>query len=146
MASLYLRKTLSGFVPNDEASAELWRRYKQGGVYRADVVKPRSYQHHKLAFALLNLTFDNQDRYTDFETFRKAVALAAGHVEELVTLEGEIVRLPASLSFDSLDEIEFTRVFGAMMTVCANLLHDMGRDELAAEVSVYANEHYGAAA
>lgn len=145
MARLYLRKTLRGFEPADEPSAQIARKFKLGEEYRADVVKPRSYHHHKLCFALLNLTYDNQERYSNFEDFRKAVAMAAGHTEELVTLHGEIVRLPASLSYDALDEIEFTRVFGAMMTVCAQIL-GMENPELEAEVSKYADEHYGAAA
>jgi hypothetical protein len=146
MARLYLTKTLSGFIPADEPSLEVWRRFKLGESYRADIVKPRSYQHHKLCMALLNLTYMNQDRYQNFEPFRKAVAIAAGHTEELVTVDGEILKLPKSLSYDALDEIEFTKVFGAMMTVCAHLLHGMGLEELEAEVSKYCDEHYGAAA
>ena len=145
MAKLYLRKTLRGFEPADDPSKEAWRRFKQGEVYRADVVKPRSYQHHKLCFALLNLTYANQDRWNSFEAFRKAVAIAAGHTEELVTVHGEIIRLPKSLSYDSLDEVEFTQVFGAMMTVCAEIL-GLTCPELEPEVSKYADEHYGAAA
>ncbi len=146
MARLYLRKSLHGFVPADEPSMEVWKKYKWGETYRADVVKPRSYQHHKLAFALLNLTYSNQERYSNFETFRKAVAIAAGHTEELTTVDGEIIYLPKSLNYDTLDEIEFTKVFGAMMSVCAKILHNMGIDELEAEVSRYCDEHYGQAA
>lgn len=146
MARLYLRKTLTGFAPADEPSVEVWKKYKQGETYRADVVKPRSYQHHKLAFALLNLTYSNQEQYGNFESFRKAVAIAAGHTEELMTVDGEIIYLPKSLNYDTLDEIEFTKVFGAMMTVCAKILHNMGIDELEAEVSRYCDEHYGQAA
>lgn len=146
MARLYLKKTLTGFVPADEPSAELWKKFKQGEVYRADVVKPRSYQHHKLCFALLHLTYANQERYDNFEQFRKAIAIAAGHTDELVTLDGEIIRLPRSINYDTLDEIEFTQVFGAMMTVCASVLHDIGISELEAEVSRYCDEHYGRAA
>lgn len=145
MARLYLKKTLRGFEPSDEPSREVWKRFKVGEDYRTDVVKPRSYQHHKLCFALLNLTYENQERYSNFEDFRKAVAMAAGHTEELVTLHGEIVRLPASLSYDSLDEVQFTQVFGAMMTVCAQIL-GVENPELEAEVSKYADEHYGQAA
>jgi hypothetical protein len=59
MAQLYLRKTLTGFVCADEASQDVHRKYKIGEVYRADVVKPRNYQHHKLCMALLNLTWAN---------------------------------------------------------------------------------------
>jgi hypothetical protein len=144
MARLYLRRTLSGFAPADEPSLETMRKYKVGNVFRADVTKPRSYQHHKLIMALLNLTYANQDMYDDFEMFRKAVAVAAGHVQELVTVDGEIIRLPRSINYDTLDEIEFTKVAGAMMTVCCRLLKGIGADELEAEVSKYADEHYGA--
>jgi hypothetical protein len=138
VARLYLKKTLRGFEPADEPSQEAWKKYKLGEVYRGDVVKPRSYKHHKQIMALLTLTFENQDRYGDFESFRKAVAMAAGHTEELVTLHGEIVRLPASISYDALDEVEFTQVAGAMMTVCCQILGDIGAYELQAEISRYA--------
>lgn len=146
MARLYLRRTLTGFVPADEASATTMRGYKIGAAYRADVVKPRSYQHHKLAFALLNLTFENQERYRNFEHFRKAVAIAAGHVEELITLDGEVLLQPKSIAYDALDQVEFQRVFAAMMTVCCEVLKGIGAEELEAEVSRYADEHYGQAA
>lgn len=146
MARLYLRKTLSGFIPADEPSLEIARKYKLNEVYRADVVKPRSYAHHKLIMALLNLTFANQELYTNFEMFRKAVAVAAGHVDELVTVDGEIIKLPKSLNYDTLDEVEFTTVSGAMMTVCCRLLKGIGAEELEAEVSKYADDHYGAVA
>ncbi|MDE2107343.1 MAG: DUF1367 family protein [Patescibacteria group bacterium] len=145
MARLFLRKTLTGFAPADGPSTETWKRYKLNEVYKSDVVKPRSYRHHCLAFALLSLTFDNQDRYDNFEHFRKAVAIAAGHVEELVTLDGEVLLQPKSISYDALDEVEFTQVSAAMMAVCARLL-DVSEPELAAEVSRYADATYGAVA
>lgn len=142
MARLYLRKTLTGFAPADEETRQLGHKYKLGEVYRAEVAKPRSYQHHKLCMALLNLTYQNQERYSNFESFRKAVAMAAGHCEELHTLDGEVLKLPGSLSYDALDEVEFTQVMAAMMTVCAGIL-GMNAPELEAEVSRYADENYG---
>lgn len=142
MARLYLRKTLTGFIPADEETRLLGKKYKLGEVYKADVTKPRSYLHHKLCMALLNLTYQNQERYTNFESFRKAVAMAAGHCEELHTLDGEVLKLPGSLSYDALDEVEFTQVMAAMMTVCAGIL-GMNAPELEAEVSRYADENYG---
>lgn len=146
MAKLYLKRTLTGFVPADEASQAVARKYKLGDVYRADVVKPRSYQHHKLCFALLGLTFENQERYTNFEKFRKAVAIAAGHTEELITVDGEVLFVPRSLSYDELDEVEFSEVMPRLMTVCANILGGMDLGELEAQVALYADEHWGRAA
>ncbi|MCC7126438.1 MAG: DUF1367 family protein [Acidobacteria bacterium] len=146
MARVFLKRTLAGFAPADETSADTCRRYKVGDIYRADVVKPRSYAFHKLVFALLNLTFANQERYRNFEDFRKAVAMAAGHSREYIGVDGEIWREAGSLSYDALDQAEFDALFPRMMDVCALLLHDMDRAELAAEVERYASEHYGRAA
>jgi hypothetical protein len=146
VARAYLVRTKTGFEPADEPSREICSKFKVGDAYRAEIVKPRSYAHHKMIFALLNLTYENQDRYDNFESFRKAVAMAAGHTEELVTLHGEIVRLPKSLSYEALDEIEFTKIAAEMMTVCCSILGDIGAHELEAEVSRYASNNYGRAA
>jgi hypothetical protein len=145
MARIFLKRTLTGFMPADADAEEAVRLFKAGQVYRAEVVKPRSYQHHKLIMALLQLTFENQERYANFEHFRKAVAIEAGHVEELVAIDGTIHFLPKSLNYDTLDEVEFTKVGAAMMTVCADILC-VAEPELEAEVSRYCDAHYGRAA
>jgi hypothetical protein len=143
MAKVFLKRTLRGFEPADEASQETLRRFKVGDIAKAEVVKPRSYQHHKLAFALLTITFKNQERYAGFEQFRKAVALAAGHVEEIVKINGEIIELPGSLSYDALDQAEFEPVFARMMRVCADeFLGGIDQATLRAEVEQYAAEHF----
>jgi len=144
MATLFLKRTLSGFAPVDAPSEEQTKKYKLGTICRAEIVKPRNYRHHCLFMSLLAITFDNQDKFTDPQSFRRAVAFEAGHVKEFQTLDGEILRVPLSYSYDELpDEDEFTVKFGAAMTVCAKILHNMDHDELAREVERYADEHYG---
>ena len=151
VARLYLKRTQTGFVPADEPSLETMKKYKVGDVFRADVVKPRSYQHHKLCMALLNLTFDNLPEryamcYPTFDTFRYAVAKEAGHCEAFVDLQGEITSIPKSISYDAIpDDVEFGRIMAAMMTICAGILH-IEQPLLEQEVARYANEHYGRAA
>jgi hypothetical protein len=147
MATLFLRRTLAGFAPADAASEEGMKRYKPGNVCRAEIVQPRNYRHHCLFMSLLALTYDNQEAFTDPQSFRRAVAFEAGHVKEFQTLEGEILKVPLSYSYDELpDESEFNAKFGAAMEVCAKVLHNTDRDELAREVERYADEHYGRAA
>jgi hypothetical protein len=104
MARIYLKRTLSGLVPADEPSESLLRKYKVGEVYRADIVRPRSYQHHKQIMALLTLTYENLPEkyaksYPEFDMFRYAVALEAGHADAFVTLQGEITSVPKSISY-----------------------------------------------
>lgn len=144
---IWLKRTLTGFMPANEVSLEDCKRFKVGTVYRGDIVKPRSYKHHCLFLALLELTFENQERYTDFKMFRRAVALEAGHVEQVITLHGEVHLIPLAYSYDELpDENDFTAKFGAAMTVCARILHGMGLEELEGEVSRYCDQRYGIAA
>lgn len=151
MARMFLKRTLSGFVPADEPSASLLRKYKVGEAYRADVVKPRNYKHHKLILALLSLTYENLPErysrsYASFDQFRYAVAEAAGHAESYVSLEGEIRTRAKSISYEAIpDDVEFGKVAAAMMTICARIL-ELSEPELAAEVSKYADAHYGVAA
>lgn len=151
MARLYMKRTLTGLVPADEPSTTLLRKYKVGEVYRVDIVKPRSYKHHKLIMALLNLTFENLPEkyarsYPSFDMFRYAVALESGHAEAFVSLQGEITTVPKSISYDAIpDDVEFGRIASSMMTVCAGIL-SVSAPELEQEVAKYADSHYGSAA
>lgn len=151
MARLFLKRTLTGFVPADEPSTSIMRKYKVGEAYRADIVKPRSYKHHKLCMALLNLTYEHLPEryamsYASFDQFRYAVAEESGHVESYVSLDGQIKTMPKSISYESIpDDVEFGRVMAAMMTVCARIL-SISAPELEMEVARYADQNYGAAA
>jgi hypothetical protein len=138
VADLYLTRTLAGLIPADEEAKQAVKRWKMGETLRCSVRKPRCYRNHKHYFALLSLTYDNQDRYTNFEHFRKAVQIEAGHVDELIRLDGEIVLIPKSIAYDALDEMEFAKVFGETMTVCARILGDLDLRELEQEVMRYA--------
>jgi hypothetical protein len=142
----FIRKTLTGWVPADEQAKAIHQREKLGQIYRADIVQPRNYQHHKMFMALLDLTFENQSVYKDDWAFRTAVALEAGHVRQIVTLDGELHLVPLRYSYDDIpDEQDFTKEFAKAMTVCARILRMNDLQELEAEVARYADEHYGRA-
>lgn len=139
-----IRKTLTGWVPADEQAQAIHRRHKVGQVSRVDIAIPRDYKNHCLFMVLLNeVTFPNQERYVDKQQFRRAVALAAGHCEEMMTLDGEIIKVPLPYDYDHCpDEGEFTAKFGAAMTICAAILRHTA-PELEEEVARHANEQHG---
>jgi len=138
MAEIFQKRTLSGWIPADEPSQAEWRKQKLGEVYRGKFAKPRNYKHHCQFMALLELTFNNQEQYDNERMFRRAVALEAGFVDTIITLDGEVHLIPKSYSYDELpDEDDFTKEFGAAMTVCARILR-MAAPELEHEVSKYA--------
>ena len=78
-----------------------------------------------------------------FNLFRKMVAIEAGHCDYITTPDGDVIPQAKSLSYDELDDIEFEKVFGAMMNVCAEILHNMDKNDLYKEVVRYAVEHMG---
>lgn len=160
MAEIFLKRTLAGtLAPTDEHAEAYIRALKVGRPVRAKVSVPRNYRHHCLIMALLTLSFRNlpetidinghrvptKDLWPTFDTFRRSVAYDVGHREQTPLKDGTIVEGPGSLSYEALDEVTFTRVSGAMMAWCANML-DMVEPELAAEVSRYADETYAGAA
>jgi hypothetical protein len=138
VADLMLKTTLRGFEPADEQAEAYRRALKIGTVVRATVKIPRYGPHHRMVFALLQMTFSNlPERYAgmwpSFDHFRKAVAVEAGHFEEVIARSGEVYRIPGSLSFDALDELQFDRVSKAMLRICADVL-GLDEPELAQEV------------
>jgi hypothetical protein len=128
------KKGLRGLEPFDDAAVETLKRFKLGESMWVEVRKARNVKFHRMYFGLLNLTYDNQSNYTSFEHFRKAVQIAAGHVEELITLDGEVLLQPKSIAFDQLDELGFHAVFSETMKVCAKLLGDLDLHDLEMEV------------
>ena len=143
MAEIFQKRTLSGWIPADEPSQNEWRKQKLGEVYRAKVVKPRNYKHHCLFLCLLEKTYENQEKFHNDQDFRRAVAYEAGHVAEFMTMEGEMLRYPLPYDYEHLpDEDDFTKAFGAAMTVCAAILR-LTAPFLEEEIARYANEQYG---
>lgn len=142
MAELFLKRTLTGFAPDDETAQRYLKALKIGQVVRATVKIPRYGPHHRLVFAMLQLTYKNlPEKYAElwpsFESFRKGIAMAAGHVEEVKTPDGEIHRTPGSISYDALDQAAFEDLAVLMLGICANILQ-VSEPELAEEVAKHA--------
>lgn len=143
----FVKKTLTGWTPSDDSAVAMHRKQKLGYAYKAEITMPRNYRHHCLFMSLMELTFQNQSVYEDDRAFRTAVALEAGHCWQYVTLQGEIAFVPMRYSYDDIpDEQDFGVEFGKAMTVCAKILRMNDLKELEAEVSRYADSHYGMAA
>jgi hypothetical protein len=138
---ILLRKQFNGsLLPADDEAQDKLRKIKPGKDVWCEVRVARNARHHRLYFALLNLTWENVDheRFGTFERFRKVVQMEAGHVDELVGLDGTIYQIPRSIAWDQLSQDEFDGLFPAVMTVCAKLLGDLELDILRDEVQRHA--------
>lgn len=118
---LFLKRTISGFVPMFDSDYEKAKRIKIGSEVKAEIKVPRNYRFHKRYFALLNLAFQNQDKFDNFEKFRFVMTMRAGYFETINTGKG-VVYMPKSISFAKMDQVEFEKVYSDMLNEVIDLL------------------------
>jgi len=127
MTEIYVQKINGALYPAGAGDRELIDRYPVGSFLRADVVRPRNYKFHKMFFAMLSVGFDAWEPpeqefrglpvQKNFERFRKDVVIAAGFYSVVANLKGEVRAEAESISFASMDEDEFSRVYNAVANV-----------------------------
>ena len=127
---------LAYVVPHDEPTTKYISRRKANEVIVAEIKLARNYEQHKRYFSFLNFTFDNQDHFEEFEAYRKWLALKAGFFTTLVEPNGNIRYIVDSISFESMDEDVFEKLFSVSIDVfLKNFGGDMTQDELLQAVS-----------
>ena len=128
MSEVLLRKVANvGFVPADADEAEKVVRFKSGGVVRAKFTQFRNYDFHKKFFAMLKVGFDAWEPpelehnglpvQKNFERFRKDCTIAAGFYDPVANLRGEVRAEAQSISFGSMTQEDFEKVYSAVVDV-----------------------------
>jgi hypothetical protein len=136
VADLFLKRTLAGFSAADEASADAIKRYKLGDTFRATVVKPRNLKNHRRWWALCNLIYQNSDQFKSADQVHDYLKILAGHCSQIVSKStGEVYLVADSISFGSLDEIQFQDVFSrATKAVAEHILPGINLDDVSYEI------------
>lgn len=142
MAEIVLQKLPNGtLAPVDQDGINYLSRKKIGAGFRAKITEYRNYRFHKKFFALLDYAFDmwepgeivfnghkvqkNRDR------FRENVTIAAGFYEVSTDLNGEVRLSAKSISFASMDQEEFERLYSAVIdVVLEKILTEYTREDL----------------
>lgn len=127
---LALMKTQSGmFVPEDQESRDLCDRVKVGQVIRGEFTKQRNYQFHRKFFALMQLGYDiwsetaprleyqGEPVEPRLENFRKDITILCGWFNTYVSMKGEVRLEAKSISFASMDDEEFERLYSKAISV-----------------------------
>lgn len=94
-----------------DSDFEKVQRWKVGDVLKCNVTKPRNYEFHKKYWALINLVFDNQERYTDIDYLREQITIEAGFYYHETTLKGVREKRAKSIKFTEMDEFEFSDLY-----------------------------------
>lgn len=130
-----LIKTKEGsYIPAYPSDWEESKRIPIGTEVRA--TKDRNPKFHRKFFALLNLGFDNQDNFKEFEIYRYIQIMKAGYVQYATGKDGKTYPLPKSISFDKMKEDEFEKLFKAVLAVISKEIGITG-DQAEAELAAF---------
>jgi hypothetical protein len=127
MEVLLIKTPQGTFIPFDDDQSEACKRFKAGSTIRAQISAMRNYKFHKKFFAMLDVGFDaweppeSEHRglpvQKNRERFRKDCIIAAGFYEPVANINGDVRAEAMSISFASMDDGEFERVYSAVADV-----------------------------
>ncbi|MFA7302029.1 MAG: DUF1367 family protein [Candidatus Shapirobacteria bacterium] len=122
-----ITKAANGLHLADEESTEALAKVKVGTALVCNVTQPRNYNFHKKYFALLDYAFDiwqpEEKTYKDQviqknkERFRKDIQIMAGYYEACVNIKNEVRLESKSISFGSMEQDEFEKLYQSVITV-----------------------------
>ena len=132
-----VQKSFGKLVPLYNSDAEKLKaaKLKEGETYEVEIKRKRNYQFHKKFFALLNLAYDNQEMFEDFDDLRPYLIIKAGYYKRIKTDKGEFVRAD-SISFAKMEQAEFEQLYSKMIDAVIKFL-DTSKDDLLAEIVSY---------
>ena len=106
MADMYLKRTLSGFSPDDDESRAACKRIPLGTTVRCEITRPRSVQQLRYYWALCALVAQNHAELQTREQVDQALRILTGHVD-LVAIGEQTVQLPRRIAFTKLSQDEW---------------------------------------
>ena len=130
MKEIYLAKNLNGtLTPASDSDKDMLKNFKVGEVYRFKFSKPRNIKFHRKFFALINLVFENQEHYTSIEHLRHDLTIEAGFYNIRINrFTGEQLKEAKSISFASMDEIEFSSLYNKFLDTVVRVFGWDGED------------------
>ena len=110
---LYVVKTINGLLkPAFDEDKEKFSQFPKDGYFEIKYTKKRNVRFHRKFFALLKIAYENQSDYRLMEDLRRDLIITSGHYEEVVNaITGEVYKIAKSISFNSMDETEFSLIY-----------------------------------
>ena len=130
MATVHLVRTPGGLKAADDAAVEALRRLAQGEVVRVELRKVRNPQFHRKFFALLQLVRDSTDAWATTEALLADLKVEMGHCDEFRLRNGQTVMIPRSISFGSMDDMEFTSFYERALVTLSDMAGGIESDAL----------------
>lgn len=130
MAEIIMRKLANGaLIPQDDEAAEQLKHIKVGAGVRVTLVRVRNYKFLQKFHVLVGVLFDiwcetaprlqykGHDVAPNKEKFRADLTVLCGHYDAVFGVRGELQLKAKSISFASMDEEEFERLYSTAIDI-----------------------------
>lgn len=111
-----MRKTDKGLTPLYNSGYDNYQKLKIGWEGEVTFVQKRNYEFHKKFMGLVNMAFQNEEKYKNFDHYRKSLIIKAGFYTAY-DMDGWVHKEADSISFASMDELEFSDLYSKMIDV-----------------------------
>jgi hypothetical protein len=127
---LNLVRTDKGLAPIDDESVKAIQKVKVGSNIYCEFKPRRNMKFHKKYWALLNAVLINQEHFKTVDNIHEAVKYRAGYYETIFTFNGESFIKTKSISFHTLDNMEFESFYNTAIDVCVELVGDNAVEQI----------------
>lgn len=111
---IYVRVIPGGLMALNQAEASKLEDLV-GKQVRAVISQPRNLAFHKKYFALLKVCHDMANTDFDLEQFRLYCQVGAAWCMWIDGKDGQLIAVPKSISFGSMDQLEFERLYNGVL-------------------------------
>lgn len=131
-------KTMSGFLkPAYESDHDAFKKMPINETFEIEYVKGRNVMFHRKFFALLKMAFENQIDYRTMEDLRRDLIITSGYYDEQINkITGECYKTAKSISFSSMDDLEFNELYNAVKNVISTWL-GISNDDIQNNIEQY---------
>ncbi len=125
-----------GFYPVDDEGRAIVASVADGKQVMGEFKPSRNPRFHRMFFALLKLLVDNTEKFETVDQALLAIKIACHEVDTQIDVAtGNLCYIPRSISFESMDEARFRRLFDrALYVITERWLIGTKADDLRNEV------------
>jgi hypothetical protein len=134
---IMLRVTDDGYQVVCDAAKKQHAKLKTGALVSGRIARSRSIHHHRLYWKVLECAVNATDWWDTPELLHIALKEATGHFTIVRLMNGRMVKVPGSTSFDEMNQDEFNSYCEAAFRILAEKL-EMSIENLLEEAHAYA--------
>ena len=135
MAKIFVKQRFGKLVPVDAYSEYTLRNAPIEHIYSIELKGTRNLKHHQKFRVLLQMIFENQEKYPDIDIMHSAIKYELGYCDTFKRPNGEIVMVPKSTAFAAMGEEDFTEYSNKVIDlVCQQIIPGMSESALRQEL------------